>query len=164
MFGSCHGYREKHMVCNKKISQPAMCAVDQLQFSAVSGGSLDSLAACFPPLPSPMELHGAVQDGHCSSQDSARASHSAVQGLGERLALAVRLARRDLRLSLAHGPVPVSSVHIPAQRLPQVVHGAMALSNARDCTHVLAVRDSLSLTVLQSASTEHLTSYWPEYH
>ena len=76
----------------------------QVQFTAPCAEPGDSLSGCFPSRPSPVELHGAVKTA-----------------MGERLALAVRLARRDLLRSIAHG-----TSLIPAKTLPQVLSLALA--------------------------------------
>lgn len=81
-----------------------MCAVDQLKFTERPP---DSLSVLFPPRPSPVQLHGI-----------ARTAGS--YAVGERLALAVRLARRDLHHSLAGRERFIPSVHMPVQTRPQV--------------------------------------------
>ena len=76
-----------------------MCSVDQLKFT---DSSPDSISTFSPPRPSPVQLHGTAGT------------------MGERLALAVRLARRDLRLSLAGRERFIPAVHMPVQTRPQV--------------------------------------------
>ena len=85
----------------------------QLKFTTATSGPPDSLSARFPPRPSPLEL----QSAH-----TVRGAGPCGPVLAERLALAVRLARRDLHLALARGAHPLVPplLHVRTQKLPQV--------------------------------------------
>ena len=102
MFSSCHGYSAYLWWALKGYQGSRQSGMEQLRFTARFSGGSDSLSAYFPPNPPPVELLGAVKG------DAA---------LSERLALAVRLARRDLQRSLARGKY---RSHLSAQGVPQV--------------------------------------------
>lgn len=64
-----------------------MTTTEQLNFTVWPADHQDSLSTSYPSRPPPLIL-----DGNCTDRTA----------MGERLALAVRLARRDLQRSLAH--------------------------------------------------------------
>ena len=82
----------------QQAAASASASMNQLKFTMAKSGPADSLTTCFPPRPSPVELHKPTPGPH--------QHHFLSPATAERMALAVKLARRDLHRALAHRACP----------------------------------------------------------